>query len=50
MKNENNIINQIIQDNIKKKENGENIEQVSWIQIMQDVYNTYIESSGERNR
>ena len=42
MKNENNIINQIIQDNIKKKENGENIEQTSWIQIMQEVYNTYI--------
>ena len=42
MKNENNIINQIIQDNIKKKENGENVEQTSWLQIMQEVYNTYI--------
>lgn len=42
MKNENNIINQIIQDNIKRKEKGENVEEKSWLQLMQEIYNIYI--------
>lgn len=42
MKNENNIINQIIQDNIKRKEKGEQVEEKTWLQLMQEIYNVYI--------